>query len=152
VSRFFFHWRIEDFEFGDPQTPKQMHVKLRVSKPLIELERLYQKAEGANWFLQATFDHGFMDKGTHEWVLRSWTGFFVSLDSCFALLLAICVGPVFCAYLSWWWSTGTVLVSCLLLWNATNCRQRCIDMIELQVWRRDSDKDVDPDLEGFHLN
>ncbi len=145
ISRFMFQTWIEHFKFADPKTPEQMRLKLHVQKTMDELQHLYRKP-GPSWYLQATFDHGFMDKGCHEWVLRSWTGFLVSIDSLLALVLALGVGAACRVSLSWPWAIGTFVVSCLLFWNAKNCRQRCIDMIELQVWRRDSDKDVDPDL------
>src|SRR4030095_9100588 len=100
-----------------------MRLKLRVQKTMDELEHLYRKP-GPSWYLQATFDHGFMDKGSHEWVLRSWSGYLVSTDSLLAIFLAWCIGPAVRVPHNWWWTIGTFVTSCLLFWNARNCRQR----------------------------
>jgi hypothetical protein len=145
VSRAVLSRWIEYFKFRNPETLDEIHRKLAVVKSMQELDSLHKPSGNVGWYLQAAFDHGFIDKGSHEWILRSWSGFFVSADSGFGLILAFFVGALlFDVDPTWLWVVGTFGITCLLFWNAKNCRQRCIDMIELQAWRGIDPKRTDP--------
>lgn len=64
-------------------------------------------------FTQVMFDHGLIYnkyKGVHEWMVRRWSSFNISIDSVIALLLALIFGLIFKIHLSIVWIAFSVIL------------------------------------------
>lgn len=91
----------------------------------------------------ASFDHGFLDKGTHDWLTRRWNAVNISVNSTLALGLALLIGMVLSINVGCAWLSGTVIVGAFLMGNAILAWRETIGMLEFQA-RRKHQKSANP--------
>lgn len=89
----------------------------------------------ATLYAVATFDHELLAPGTHGWIVRRWNAFYVSTNSCVALLLAHALAVPVCVAQTWRWGTSTAVVVVMLAVHAFNAWHDTMAMLEFQASR-----------------
>jgi uncharacterized membrane protein len=105
---------------------KRIWPKLKSSREVRKSDTLYAVA---------TFDHEIIPPPIHEWIVRRWNSFNVSVHSCVALLLAHAVAPFLAvAQTGAWWGTTAFFIMLFGL-NAVSAWKDTMRMIEFQSFR-----------------
>ncbi len=87
------------------------------------------------FYAAATFDHEVLDKGIHEWIMRRWNSFNVSIHSCTALLLAHLFGGVFLIGQDPRWLLLTFVLVLILFANGATAWRETMGMLDFQSHR-----------------
>ena len=89
------------------------------------------------YFASNAFDHGVVSERTNYWLMRAWSGYVMSVDSCIALISAWVVGKWFLEVNppGFSWGLTTIAALLLLLVNAAQSWYRYTRMLELQARR-----------------
>jgi hypothetical protein len=87
------------------------------------------------YFASNAFDHGVVPERINHWLMRAWSGYVMSIDSCVALIVAMFVGKCFLEVNppGCFWELATAVASLLLLGNAALSWYRYTRMLELQA-------------------
>jgi hypothetical protein len=87
------------------------------------------------YFASNAFDHGVVSERINHWLMRAWSGYVMSIDSCVALISAWFVGKCFLEVNppGCFWELATAVASLLLLGNAALSWYRYTRMLELQA-------------------
>ncbi|HMK18051.1 MAG TPA: hypothetical protein VK492_07630 [Chitinophagaceae bacterium] len=81
-----------------------------------------------------TFDHGFISPGVHQWIVRRWNAFFISLSSTVAIFSSFLVGLFFVNLkFHWLWLTASFVFILILGWLASTSWYETMRMIEFQT-------------------
>jgi hypothetical protein len=102
---------------------------------IMETLKITDSKKKAKYQLQAAaiFDHVLTRPQVHSWILRRWNSFLISSQCATALLLSLCIGPVFGVPLApGWWMTSLVLCG-FFIWNAVVSWEQARDMFSVAV-------------------
>lgn len=89
----------------------------------------------ATLYVVATFDHELLAPGIHAWIVRRWNAFYVSANSCVALLLAHALAAPFCIAQTWRWGLSTAVIVAVLAIHAISAWHDTMAMLEFQASR-----------------
>lgn len=82
-------------------------------------------------YAAATFDHGHLNKGIHDWITRRWNAFNISVNSMVALFLSLVIGQYLAMInLDARWLSLSAVVGLVLLFGAIVSWNDTMKMIE----------------------
>ncbi len=104
--------------------------------PTLQLDPDLKRARNNEVNAAITFDHEILHKGIHDSNVRLWSAFNVSAHSCFAVILALLIGP-FALGVSWtrWWVGTSATLFVLFVLTAVVTWREYNRMIEFQSHR-----------------
>jgi hypothetical protein len=86
-------------------------------------------------YAAATFDHELLSTGIHEWLMRRWNSFNVSVHSCIALLLSHGMGCLFSINQDCRWWLTTLVLGSILLYTGVMAWRETMGMADFQSHR-----------------
>jgi hypothetical protein len=93
-------------------------------------------ARSQDFFAAVEFDHGVLKQsnpGVHDWMVRRWNAFSISVTSFTGLILSLVVGHVAHVPLSEWWSIPAAAMLVLFFFNAVFSWRDTMRMLAFQA-------------------
>lgn len=110
--------------------------------PLLDTNLILDEAKKKEWEFHtaATYDHELLDKGIHEWIMRTWSYFTIAANSCGAIVLSHIAGIIMGISLDYRWVLTSTIVLFILGISGWHSRKRIKEMIEFQSYRNSKPK------------
>lgn len=86
------------------------------------------------------FDHGFIPKNVHQWIIRRWNAFFISSSSTLALLSSLVIGRLLNISISYNWLLVTVSLMIIFITQSCFSWKETMKMIEFMIRIKGSEK------------
>lgn len=83
----------------------------------------------------AAFDHELIPSASHEWIVRRWNSFNISIHSSVALVMAHILAGAFSISQDFRWTVSSLIMIALLVSNGLIARRDTMRMIEFQSYR-----------------
>lgn len=94
-----------------------------------------QRTRSNELYSGVTFDHEILHDGIHDWLVRRWNAFNISVNSCTAVVLAHLVGFALAIPLTRWWVGTTACLFGLFVFIAFVSWRETMGMVDFQSHR-----------------
>ena len=86
------------------------------------------------------FDHGFISKNIHQWMVRRWNAFIISSSSTLALISSLIIGHWLNIYISCYWLLVVIPLTLIFITNACYSWKDSMDMVEFMTKIKEPEK------------
>jgi len=79
------------------------------------------------------FDHGFLPKNIHQWIVRRWNSFFISTSSTIAIITSLFIGYFLNISLSFNWLLVAILFIIIFILQSRSSWKETMKMLEFMI-------------------